>query len=310
MEGIYPLTVTLTKYDASGSPMAVTYDGVTYYYATNLQGDIVAILDDSGNAVVEYTYNAWGKLLSTTGSMATTLGIHNPLRYRGYVYDNETSLYYLQSRYYDPQLGRFINADAFAATGQGLLGNNTFAYCCNNPITRIDSTGNAFDTVLDLISIGLSVADVISNPRDYRSWIGLGLDFVDLIPILTGTGEAYRAYKLADTVVEGFGSLSKAKEYGIMGYNSLRKALSGTGLQAHHIIEKRLVGHLGIDVDNMLSVAVTVGEHQDFTNAWRAAFKYGMDYSTLTVDAIWDVAQEIYKDYPELLKAAEEILYG
>jgi len=112
------------------------------------QGDITAILDASGTAVVRYTYDAWGKLLTTTGSMASTLGVHNPLRYRGYVYDNETSLYYLQSRYYDPAMGRFINADGFASTGQGILGNNMFAYCCNNPIIRADSAGNFFFTVL------------------------------------------------------------------------------------------------------------------------------------------------------------------
>jgi len=73
--------------------------------------------------------------------MATTLGAHNPLRYRGYVYDTETGLYYLQSRYYNPAMGRFINGDAFASTGQGLLGNNMFAYCLNNPINSIDEEG-------------------------------------------------------------------------------------------------------------------------------------------------------------------------
>ena len=74
----------------------------TYFYVTNLQGDVVAILDSNGTAVVRYTYNAWGQVFEPTGSMATTLGDDNPLRYRGYVYDTETGLYYLQSRYYDP----------------------------------------------------------------------------------------------------------------------------------------------------------------------------------------------------------------
>ena len=73
--------------------------------------------------------------------MASTLGAHNPLRYRGYVYDTETTLYYLQSRYYDPELGRFINSDVLVSTGQGILGNNMFAYCLNNPVRYIDSEG-------------------------------------------------------------------------------------------------------------------------------------------------------------------------
>ena len=73
--------------------------------------------------------------------MAATLGAQNPLRYRGYVYDTETGLYYLQSRYYNPAWGRFINADAYASTGQGIIGNNMFAYCGNNPVIRHDPTG-------------------------------------------------------------------------------------------------------------------------------------------------------------------------
>ena len=110
-------------YDAS-APMSVTYNSTTYYYVTNLQGDVIAILNSEGTPVVTYTYDAWGNHLSTTGSMASTLGTINPLRYRGYVYDQETGLYYLQSRYYNPEMGRFINADAFNSTGQGILGNN------------------------------------------------------------------------------------------------------------------------------------------------------------------------------------------
>ena len=128
------------SYDELG-PESVTYNGATYYYVKNLQGDVVAILNSSGTAVVEYTYDAWGKLLSTTGTMASTLGVHNPLRYRGYVYDTETELYYLQTRYYDPGMGRFICSDIYTSTGQGILGHNMFAYCRNNPVSRKDASG-------------------------------------------------------------------------------------------------------------------------------------------------------------------------
>ena len=135
-------TLTLT-YDASGRPLALDYNGTTYYYVMNLQGDVTAILSSSGTAVVQYTYDAWGNPLAVTGTHATTLGTLNPLRYRGYVYDTETGFYYLQSRYYDPQIGRFINADIYVSTGQGLLGNNMFAYCRNNPVCRKDISGAA-----------------------------------------------------------------------------------------------------------------------------------------------------------------------
>ncbi|MGM9602723.1 MAG: RHS repeat-associated core domain-containing protein [Faecousia sp.] len=131
-------------YDAEGSPQTVTYNGTVYFYATNLQGDVIAILDNTGTAVVSYSYDAWGRHTSGdygTGTLASTLGKYNPLRYRGYIYDIESGLYYLQSRYYNPQIGRFINADAFASTGQGVLGSNMFAYCLNNPVNFYDSDG-------------------------------------------------------------------------------------------------------------------------------------------------------------------------
>ena len=121
---------------------------------------MTAILNASGSPVVSYTYDAWGKPLTITGSLATTLGTHNPLRYRGYVYDTETELYYLQSRYYNPDTGRFLNADAFTSTGQGFTGNNMFAYCGNNPIARKDD-GGAF--WFELLATGAIVGGILEH---------------------------------------------------------------------------------------------------------------------------------------------------
>ena len=129
-------------YDAVG-PLSVNYNGTEYFYLKNAQGDVTGIVNAAGTQVVAYTYDAWGKLLSTTGSMAGTLGEYNPLRYRGYVYDTETGLYYLNSRYYNPETGRFINADSYASTGQGIVGNNMFAYCENNPVLYSDYSGES-----------------------------------------------------------------------------------------------------------------------------------------------------------------------
>ncbi len=140
-------------YDESGRPFAMRYSpngGTTfgiYYYVLNLQGDVVKLITSGGTVIANYEYNAWGELLSVTNASGTaiTSSTHianlNPLRYRGYYYDTETGFYYLQSRYYDPVTHRFINADSYASTGQGLLGHNMFAYCRNNPVTRKDVTG-------------------------------------------------------------------------------------------------------------------------------------------------------------------------
>ena len=100
------------------------------------QGDIVAILDDEGTAVVQYQYDAWGRPIGKTGSMAGTLGTVQPFRYRGYVYDEETGLYYLRSRYYSASMCRFVNADV-------LLEGNLYTYCKANPVICSDESGYA-----------------------------------------------------------------------------------------------------------------------------------------------------------------------
>ncbi len=104
---------TLVSQKTGNETINFAYNGTSYFYLTNIQGDIIGIYDSNGNVVVEYTYDSWGKLISITGSLADTIGIKNPLRYRGYYYDTETALYYLQSRYYDPDTGCFINMDAY-----------------------------------------------------------------------------------------------------------------------------------------------------------------------------------------------------
>ena len=91
--------------------------------------------------MVYYKYDAWGNILSITGSLASTIGQINPFRYRSYYYDVESGFYYLNSRYYDPSVGRFLNADGAVSTGTGILGFNMFAYCNNNPVNLIDSMG-------------------------------------------------------------------------------------------------------------------------------------------------------------------------
>lgn len=95
----------------------------------------------------------------------------NPFRYRGYYYDKETGFYYLNSRYYDPLTGRFINADG--QINSDVTGTNLFAYCGNNPVMRTDDNGAAFETIWDAISLAASVADVAVNPYDPWAWIGL-----------------------------------------------------------------------------------------------------------------------------------------
>ncbi len=132
--------------------------------------DIIGIVDDNGNLVVSYAYDAWGKVLSVTG-LNTEIGNLNPFRYRSYYYDIETEFYYLQSRYYDPEVCRFINSDNVNFIGAtGTVGSyNAFAYCENSPVNNSDSSGEAFGLVQSMAIgallgiIELYVVDIIYN---------------------------------------------------------------------------------------------------------------------------------------------------
>ena len=131
-------------YDESGNVFGFKRGDSEYYYIRNGQGDIIGILDSSGTQIVSYVYDSWGKLVSISGSQADTIGETNPFRYRGYYYDTETGLYYLQSRYYDPEVGRFINVDNAIGVNGDIHTYNLFTYCGNNSVNRVDPTGNAW----------------------------------------------------------------------------------------------------------------------------------------------------------------------
>ena len=136
-------------YDNEDSVCGMIYNGTPYFYLKNLQGDIIAIADAQGDVVVRYSYDAWGKCsiekdTSANGSVASA----NPFRYRGYYFDDEIGLYYVSSRYYDPEIGRFINADVpeiltVLLLAEHVIVSNLFAYCKNNPVMNFDLLGCA-----------------------------------------------------------------------------------------------------------------------------------------------------------------------
>ena len=141
----------------------------TYYYEKNLQGDIVGIMNEAGYKVVSYTYDAWGNPYNPTYvyhsgvSVADRANVElNPFRYRGYYYDSETGYYYLQTRYYNPEWGRFINADGYVNANGDILGYNMFAYCGNNPVNRIDPTGKFWGVAI-IAAVAITVAIVLSS---------------------------------------------------------------------------------------------------------------------------------------------------
>ena len=140
-------------YDESGSPIGMQYRETSYaadvydtfYFEKNLQGDIIAVYNENGLKIVSYNYDAWGNHTYTwhNTSSANIPAAYNPFRYRGYYYDTDTGLYYLQSRYYNPQWGRFLNEDGLIYSQAGLIGYNMYTYCGNNPVMGYDPSGYA-----------------------------------------------------------------------------------------------------------------------------------------------------------------------
>ena len=215
------------EYDASGAPMSLkcslwnsasnTSTTTTYYYMVNPQGDVLGLVDSDGYPVVTYWYDAWGKEIdkvysSGISQMDEDVADLNPLRYRGYIYDVESGLYYLKSRFYDPEIGRFINADEFVSTGQDLQGYNMFAYCGNNPIMRADSTGQAWHiaigAAIGLIAglVGQVLSDVTTSVltgekhiSNWQTYVGAAVGGAIGGAVLAATGSVH-----ASNIATGF----------------------------------------------------------------------------------------------------------
>lgn len=252
--------IMIFSYDAQGRPFAVKYSTnnggsyITYFYALNQQGDVVKIFrslpsrDSNGNlnglteaVYATYTYDAWGNILSQSGSMAST----NPLRYRGYYYDSETGFYYLQSRYYDPATRRFINADVYSSTDSSdAVSCNMFAYCGNNPTSRSDETGdfwnfivgavvgavvNAVSTAVDAVKEG--GLDALS---DRKTWAKIGVSAAGglVSGALAASGVGLGASILGNTAIS-------------MAQNAANQAIDNGGLKSFDVGDMVIDGFIG-----------------------------------------------------------------
>ena len=174
-------------YDHEGVS-GLKYGGNLYAYRKNAQGDIISILDNTGNVVVNYTYNAWGehKVLNPDGTENTAadfIGNLNPFRYRSYYYDTETGLYYLKTRYYDPETGRFLNADDISYVDPHTVnGLNLYAYCGNNPVMHFDPNGTFFISLSVFLGaiiagaiIGATYGGLTAYMNGQNIWAGIGV---------------------------------------------------------------------------------------------------------------------------------------
>ena len=209
-------------YDAQGRPAVVEFNGAKFSYILNLQGDVMGLRDATGNEAVRYTYDAWGRSLSTAGSLASTLGYMNPFRSRGYVYDEETGMYYLRSRYYNPECGRFVNSDIILNAGAGVFSHNIFCYCDNNPLSRSDPSGHCFKSIFSsFIKAAKKIISFVANAiRDYTKKITI----VDST-LITG----FKKYSISNPLTEGV-SISASGPKKLLFGEGRKKVFSGLRL--------------------------------------------------------------------------------
>ena len=229
-------------YGGSRNPVQFTLNGTVYFYEYNLQGDVIHILDQNGNGVVKYTYDAWGKPIAATGD--ANLAKLNPFRYRGYVYNDDLELYYLQSRFYYPEWGRFLNPDSQLGCIGAFLEHNLFAYCNNDAVNRIDPTGKVIDEYWGIpeefspAALG-GLASSAGTESEFNGARGSGYTIEESLPRPVELTPQPLMEELANSGVkftpEDVVAVTKTPEGKLVWLETGKSGLRGSGL--NHIIE-------------------------------------------------------------------------
>ncbi len=266
-------------YDGSGQLMAIRYKGADYYYIRDGLMCITGLVDANGTAVVNYFYDSWGRMLNITGSLAASLGKDNPYRYKGCYYDDETGMYYLKSRYYQPEICRFISADVYIATELNMNGSNMYSYCKNNPVMLMDSDGSF--AILAIAGAFLAekatsmIVGAVVNVATTAITAGiLGEKYTlkdAVMAAVTGAvGASGPAGPLAAGLISGFVTYACSKEQGESGKTSLTNAvisgaftLGSTGSLATLLTSSSLI-KTATEVEIKLSTSAAIGATCDF----------------------------------------------
>jgi RHS repeat-associated protein len=291
------------------------------YFLPDALGSARQLTDVAGALALAQSFDPYGGLLSSQGSAATPYG------FTGEWGDDASGLIYLRARYYLPQAGIFTARDPFPGVATLPVTLQPYLYAAGNPLRYTDPSGRfIFLPLLAVAAVGGLVGGVgyyalqmhfNHDPcarwewKDAVFWGGVGTG----LGALLGVGIYGGWWVGVQAGWWGYGSLSIARDYGIKSYDYLRNIVQVSGLRVHHLVEQRLSKILNIgSTGDWPSVVITKGEHQEFTNEWRAAIGYinsnnPINTSTATIEDIWMAAQEIYADYPALLAAVRKFLF-
>lgn len=308
-------------YNDLGKPQVAWYNCGTYCYVYNLQGDVIALVDTRTNEeVVAYAYDAWGKQISCTGAMADTLGVENPFRYRGYVYDEETGWYCLPARYYRPDIGRFVNADTVVGTAGKLFSHSIFTYCINSPVTMEDPSGHA-PAIPRGITLGIPALDFAIAVLSVL-WAGIEvLSLANNINALVGNSSVLR--EPTDEMKTGLRTEMDKVQKVVEEKREYEPDRNPNGRAEHHIVAKRHGGaskarmalnYAGISVEDPINkVKLTERFHQNLQGGYYAAVEAIFSpvseengYSPLDARFYCDTALQIIRG---ILLATDKILY-
>ena len=261
-------SVLIPLYDNEDSVCGIVYNDVPYYFLKNLQGDIIAITDYYGSVLARYRYEAWGTCAIVADSSEIDIATINPFRYRGYYYDTESGMYYLQSRYYNPEIGRFLNGDdaTILAVSGHIASHNYYSYCNNNIVNHTDSEGRFVisTTVLCVIGGALLLGAIggiggyhvakkcKAESKDIWKYVVAGLGIGVALGALAG-------YFLAPAIAAATGvsgiSITKA------GVVALPPKLAGQG---HHVISNKIIKAIQANP----SLRGTVDRAKSIVKAW------------------------------------------
>ena len=241
-------------YDSTGKRVGFANGTMLFYYLYNLQGDVVAIVRaTTGQVVAKYSYDAWGKC-TVTNATGYTIGDKNPFRYRGYYYDTETGFYYVSSRYYDPEIGRFINADdtEYLGADGSVLSYNLFAYCMNNPVNRFDVDGNWSLPNWAKIAVGVTAIAV-----------GVGVTALTGGAALPALVAGVKAACVAGAISAGTSAATTA----------VRSAVSGDGFST--VVQKSAKAAVDGFADGFMAGGIAAGASQVASGGFKIAAKLG-----------------------------------
>ena len=289
--------ILVFMYDNNGDPFGFICNGTEYYYIKNAQNDVTAIASADGTIIANYYYDPWGKLTEITGD--TEIAELNPIRYRSYYYDSETEWYYLNTRYYSPELCRFINADNENVTVSNLTrctDKHLYAYCDNNPLVRVDDEGDFWHIVVGAV-VGAAIGAISEAAAggDWRTILvstaagalsgglactGLGVGALVAANVAISAGESF----INQTIKKGVKNVNYAEVAFDGAVGGLTSAIGGKGSGSKHL------NNLGKQATKRI-----------YKSAAKQGAKSGVKQASKAVSYYAKSTKNYYKDYAEKL---------